>query len=522
MRKSQHTNPNPKDATIGKELIVEKVCDESTEGNWVTQLDQMVQHGAEPLTPTFGLLSSKIYNERNANKSRRKDVVVYVDDLFPLMVYEYDGMSELGSDVTQRLTELVDVTDPDLVDFETGHLVISDKVKCVDRNHGKRERATVTNWEPRVTTVYKSAEAGGKDFVITKKVVKESDPLPAITDNTVLLKREQIGIDKFLQTEGVAPDGKGTLTIVDAFGNESCETTTESKLVPLSFTMPPKTLDMIAQKLQQIDGLQQRYTVTRLTNGWPTLVSYEEEPITGKRVTVTRTVHDSQPSYPVNGTGRFVKSVKHTGCGRWIQVLREIDPTILTETFYEYHSVDYSFPAYLDPANPFLVFRIGEGHELINAVKSSSHRFKIPCRFEITYHTSPPNASEVFQFKPVSIEVQLPNQTINEPRIITDSVTISTEILNESYRYGMGYLLQALGGIPGYALMRVNFTFQASSPTATEYIAIMRGNPPPGWSREVLILEDSSRWKFNLWRRVRVYMRFPNLTQSLGGSLIYY
>lgn len=524
MRKSQHVNPNPTDSIIGKELIVEKLNDESTDGNWITKLDQMVQHGHEPLQPTFGLLRSRVYNERNANKSRREDVYVYAYDLWPLIEYEKSGLNELGNDEVERMTELVDVTTPGSIAFETGHLVISDKVKCIDRVHGKRERVTVDEWKPRLIRIYKSGDAGGRDLLITKQVVRESDPLPTITANTVMLKREQIGDDKYLQTLGVAPDGQGTLTVIDAFGQESCETTTTVEIKPLSFTMPARTLDVIGQKLEQIDGINQRYTVTRLTNGWPTLVSYEEEPITGKRVKVTRTVHDSQPTFNVDGTARFVSNVKHSGCGRWIKVVREIHETILTQTFYEYHSVEYGFPAYLSPANPFLIFRIGEGHELINPVKSSAHRFKIPCRFEITYHASPPNASEVFQFKPVSIEVQLPQQKIHEPSIITDSVTISTEILNETYRYAMSYLLGLGGGIPGYALQTVNFTFQASSPTATEYINLMKGLPVVGWTPpyEVLILEDSSRWKFNLWRRVRVYMRFPDLTQSLSGSLIYY
>jgi hypothetical protein len=511
--KRQIRNYSPQDATRGKALVSEIGPNAETRGNTHTVIDQLVEHGAEPLRPRFGLLQSRVYNERNANKSRREDTFVDVYDLQELATTEAKGLEELGADDVTTTTSLVDATTTTPThDF----LRISDKIVQTDRNHADREIRTVESWNPRVDRIVNSPEGGGNDLFIRRQVVRHDDPIPT-GSNIEAFKREQIGQDKYLDTYTYADGGHGTLTTEDNFGVESCKTVTETRKVPLDFELPAKSIDTVAESLQQIDGHKKIYTKTILPNGWPQLVSYEEEPVTGKRVEVTRTIHGTEPTVAVNGAARRVVSVRHTGCDRWTKVIREIDPSILTETFYEYHSVEYDFPSYLDPDTPFVIHSLGGGKELINAVKSSPHRFKIPCRFEITYHTSAPTAAEVFQFKPVTIEVDIPGRSIRE-RVITDALTITTDVFNEAY-------INVVTGNPppAYAITEVTFNFPASYPTATNYIKLMRGEPftdndPP---HEALILEDSSRWKYNLWRRVRVYMKFPDLTQALDDSLIY-
>ena len=448
-------NPDNDSAIEGKLLEVLRDRSEETFGNEVFETDQQVNHGADPTVPTFGVLSSRVYNEKNSNKSRRRDRRIDTDNLVTSEDQQRVGIEDLGADsliVTKSYVELPGGA-PD-----SGFTVIESELKFIDEKNAIKTTKSVDAWNPRTIRNTADPEADGEATTTTKQVVQSGDTWPTRSVNTISLTRTQIGDAKFLQTLKVA-------------------------------------------------------------DSRPTLVSTEEESTTGKKVTITRTIHSSAPSFNDDGTPRFVKNVKHAGKDRWLQVIREIDDSILTTTFQEYHPVEYIFPAYLDEDTPFLVFQAAEDQTLINSLRSASQRLRVPCLFETTYHTTLPTLSSIFQFKPVDIRLRTPDGMVDESNVLTDGAIISfrlqpTELylrnLMESYTRGdiswTTYLARSNGA-------DVDFEFPPSSPSTTEYKALM--------GTVVLIADDMTRWKYNLYRRTKVWMRIPNLATNLDGNINY-
>jgi len=285
-----------------------------------------------------------------------------------------------------------------------------------------------------------------------------------------------------------------------------------SNFVPAAGDLDFKTLE---HKLFKLKGKSERYVVTRI-DSWPALVMQEEEGTTGLKVTTTKTFHDTAPDIGTNGTGRFVESVKQISTRLWAKIVREIHSSVLTETWQEYHPVEYRFPSYLDEVQPFIILDLVEDRTLINTLKSSAQRLKIPCLFEITYSETVPVISDVFQFKPVDISVRTTDGLLEEKGILTDGATIfifvdpNRDKLREQLHAEDITYAEFINKIRGY---EVSFDFPASSPSTTQYKALMGTN--------VLIADDVTRWKFNLYRRVKVWMKMPDLATNLDGSLTY-
>jgi len=447
-------NPDNNAAIEGKNLEVLREQSAETNGNVEYEIDTQVNHRGEVSEPAFGLLSSKVYNEKNSNKSRRRNRFVDKDNLVTAEDKAYAGLDDLGADSTTETREYVELpASPD-----SGHLVVESGIKFLNEKNGLKMTKSVAAWQPRTVRNTADPEADGEATTTTKQVVQSGDAWPTRTVNTISLTRTQIGDAKFLQTLKVA-------------------------------------------------------------DSRPTLVSSEEESTTGKKITVTRTIHASAPSFSDDGTPRFVKSVKHAGKDRWLQVVREIDDSILTTTFQEYHPVEYIFPAYLDEDTPFLLFQADEDQTLINSLRSASQRLRVPCLFETTYHTTLPTLSSIFQFKPVDIKLRTPDGLIEESNVLTDGAVISFRLkatqayldaLFEKYKRGdiswTTYLARSSGA-------DVDFEFPPSSPTTTAYKALM--------GSVVLIADDMTRWKYNLFRRTKVWMKIPDLATDLSGSINY-
>lgn len=513
MRDDQHRNPNPFNATKGKELEMEVLNDESTSGNYYKTLDQLVQHGDEPLTPTFGLLKSRVYNERNANKSRREDLVVDIDRLHELNEWQYDGLSDVGKDITIESSILVPIEDVDTTDLESGHLFLSDTISEFDTKHGIRKTLKVEAWEPRITTVKGAPDAGGSDLKITEQVVSASDAWPTADSTTLGMQRVEIGTDKYKQTVSSAPAGTGTMEDYDDFGFRGCRTKTTRRKVDNDFVLPTKTANDVALTLNQLDGFKSEYTKVVLVNGWPTLVSYEEEPTTGKKVTVTRTVHATEPVFSEDASARTVHSVNHTACDRWAKVTRVIDPSVLSETFTEYHTVDYDFPRYLDEDEPFREYYTDNRPSFDNPNISSSYRLKVLCRFDITYHSTAPTAPEIFQFKTTNITLSgaAGNPLVSQASSGYAALPKVNLSLNRVLTDGFDLILHLPLDNDGF--LKTTFVIPATSPTTSEYKTYMNDES------EALIVWDSTKWKYNLWRQVKVYMPFPDLEGAAGGVI---
>lgn len=449
-------NPDNNAAIDGKTLEAVRQRSAEVNGNVVIETDKQVNHGADVTAPEFGLLESTVYNEKNSNKSRRKDRRIDVENLVTATDKAHQGLESMGAD---SLTITRDYVELPAAEPDSGHLVVESEISFIDEKNGLKTTKAVDSWQPRVSKNQADPEADGEATTLTKRVVAAADAWPVRTLSTLSATRTQIGEDKFLQAVKVL----------------------DSARTPL--------------------------------------VSTEEEPTTGKKVTITRTIHDSAPAFNVDGTARFVTSVKHAGKDRWVKTVREIDPSILTTTFQEYHPVEYLFPAYLDEDTPFLIFEAAEDQTLINTLRSASQRLRVPCLFEITYHATLPTLSSIFQFKPVDIVLRTPEGAISEQNVLTDGAVITFRLkatpeylqaLFEKYKRGDISWATYLERSPG---ADVSFEFPASSPTTTAYKALM--------NNVVLIADDMMRWKYNLYRRVKVWMKIPDLATSLDGSISY-
>ena len=502
--RDQAINPVLRHIVDGKAYEVSRKNDAETQGNTEVVVEQLVKQGDLPLRPVFGLLSSEITNERNSNKSRRMDRWFDTECINTTKNLRHTGLEELGGDTITQETTVVPIEGEPALNI--GHTVVSDNLQELDLVHAIRETTTVDSWNPRVTEVQGSAEAGGNRTISVSQIVSGSDPWPETDDGTISLTRRQVGEDKFQQTYTTAPDGKGALISKNSFGAEDCPTTTETSYVPIDFELPTRTIEMVDQTLQQVDGFNSRYTVTTLDNGWPTLVSYEEEPVSGKRVEVTRRVHDREPEPDIDGAPRIVVNQRHTGCGRWTTTVREIDESILVDTWTEFHSVEYYFPTILDPQNPVSIlnyfedssngFRRALQYPNVNSV--ADQRIKIPSRFIISYHAKPPEAEQVFEFKTVDVSINGPNgNNLNVSNVITDefNYNIASQFTSDEIASQFNALI----------------TVPPSSPTSSQYYNLADG------VREHLILETTARWKYNLWRRIQVYMRFPQPLSQFGA-----
>lgn len=509
---NQITNPNPTGSVRGAVIETERTQSEETRGNTLYTQEYEVPHGSGPSGNQWGLLESTVYNKGSKNKSWRRDVYVKTDDIYTLEDLKHDGLEKLGA---ENLTVAETLRKAGTETVQKGNLVIEDVIDRIDRFHSRQTTTTVDAWQQRVDLDRYDPDFGE---VSTTRKVKASGAAWGIDSETIAAKREHIGNDKFLETIVNADQGLGSNTQRDTentFGFDGCPTTTTVTKEASSFTMPTLTDAMVSQKLRDVNGLYKEYEVTTMDGGISALTktSYEEEPQTGKKVTVVRNVTSSEPTFDTNGSAREVVDVRQTGCSRWLTTTRTIDASILSETFYEYHSVEYDFPSYLDEDTPVLNHATGSVAQLINVVKSSSFRFKVPCEFRITYHTSAPSAAEVFQFKTVDIDINTGDYRLSERNVLTDGFAVRVKVLNQLFKWLGGRLGSST--VPAYMLHDVVFQFGASSPTTSEYKDYMtNGNT-------ALILEDSSRWKYNLWRRVKVYMTFPDLTSDLSGSLIY-
>lgn len=449
-------NPANNSAIDGKSLETLRQRSAEVGGNVVIETDQQVNHGVEVSDPAFGLLEASVYNEKNSNKSRRKDRRVDVDNLVTATDLAHQGLENLGAD---ELTITKDYVELPAATTDSGHLVLESEVKFLDEKNGLKTTKAVSAWTPRITKIQSDPEADGGATTTTKQVVTAASAFPARTIATLSAVRTQIGEDKYLQVV--------------------------------------KVLDS-----------------TR-----PVLVSQEEESSTGKKVTTTRTILDSAPTFDDDGTARFLKSVKQISSDRWLQTVREIDDSILSTTFQEYHPVEYTFPPYLDETTPFLIQTTTDDQILINTLRSAGQRLRVPCLFETTYHTTLPSLSSIFQFKPVDIELRIPEGGISERGVLTDGAVFTFKV-NPSEAEMQKLLAQVQQGVITYlqyfeAIQSRDITleFPPSDPTVTEYKALM-GNT-------VLIADDMMRWKYNLYRRVKVWMRMPNLDLDLSGNISY-
>lgn len=445
-------------------------------------------------TPTFGVLDKRIENERNARRSKLTYLYLDTDNLFTPQIKKR-ALNELGAVDTTTTIEVVDATAGLPAPTADGLLVLESTTTQYDRAHGVRETVNASSWAELKTKIATDPEAGGNRTVESKQVVAPGTAVPTGSD-VVSARLEELSPTKAMLVVKRAPDGfrqKLSKLYTDNAGL-GCQTQIIEEVKDPGFVPPAMDYLTVSQELlDQGNGklLFRKKTVTQ----WPIFIDAEEEPETGIKVTIRKEILDvaTLPAF-VSGEARKVKTLKNLDCKKALLITREIDATILSHTEIEWHNVSYYFPAYLQPDLPFSVEElVGTGSSIIATNRASDHTFKIPCRFEITYHSTLPIVDEVFQFKPVDLRVSSINVNITENDVLVDGgvLTFREDYQNLSYN------------IPG------------SSPTATEYLEMMENE------EEVLISDDVTRWKYNLWKRIKVYLKIPDISQTLGGYLSY-
>tara|TARA_R110000803_G_scaffold90465_1_gene157850 strand:- start:2359 stop:3483 length:1125 start_codon:yes stop_codon:yes gene_type:complete len=239
---------------------------------------------------------------------------------------------------------------------------------------------------------------------------------------------------------------------------------------------------------------------TATVSAWQVFTDEEEEPETGEEVLVERKIILPATMTETKGESRKVKTVKILDEKKALVVTRTIDIAILSTTYTEYHNVKYYFPSYMDATNPMSIIDIGNFRVAASVNKSSDHEFTIPCRFATTYHTSAITPSEIFQFKAVDVNLSYP--AISANNVLTDEGVVQFSWVSS---------VDASTGDDQYSNM--SYGISASSPTTTEYLALM--------GTEVLIIDEVVRWKYNLWKRTKVYLTIPDLSLGLDGYLSY-
>lgn len=468
-------------------------------GNVIYIYDQEVDVLNHPdLTPVFGTVDTKQYNEKNRRRSRVRSEEVDVYDLFSKLKKDRHAAQELGGgQVTTTITledassALADPTANDLT-------LIGSTTEHRNRAHGIRVDTRVDQWNEFVKEEFAyHPDATGGDLQETHHIVAAGTAVP--TGATILEARNvYVDDEKVNQIVRKSPGGFGTMTVESLLDEEAMGApgTDNIKIVDLPYAMPAATYQTVKSVLQDLGTGKGRYIRKDVT--WPTYVDEEEESTTGKEVLVTREVIDSSllPLY-TKGTARTVHQVKHINEKAALHTQRVIDASILTDTWTEYHNVEYYFPSYLEPTGPFALINAGNNF-VIAPNQSSDLTVKIPCRFEITYHTTPQIPANIFQFKPVDLNLISPEFRLTLRDIICNSGTLYFR-----FQDGLGSYVQ------------VQWTIPASDPTASYYINTLMGS-------EVLIADDSTRWKYNLYRRVQVYMTIPDLSVGMNTQIGYY
>lgn len=415
----------------GKELEVERKSDASTKGSTIVTTDQPVQYGATPEAPAYLKLEDTVYNDKNSNQSRRRTVTI--EEAYANVSGKVKALEDLGAERVIITVQPVDLTNQTaLAAAGTNSLTLLESdVKRLDKVNGEKTTVEVESWQERIKETFNDPSLYGGH----KKEIKQVKALGAAftsVSNTLTKERIQLDSAKELQIITAISGGGGA-------------------------------------------GL----------GGSGVFRDYEEEPTSSKRVTIEREIVASSTTPAEDATPGEVVSLKQITADQSLKVTRTIDPSILTDTFLEYHHVDFYFPSYLDPDEPMFF----EGQSAIPN-KSGDRSLKVPCRFEITYHTTAQGPDTIFQFKTVDLNLTNPSYRFVVNDILADAGSVT------------------LGHYSGGFFWVVEWNWNASSPSATEYLDLM--------GDEVLIIDDTVKWKYNLWRRTKVFMVIPTLTEGFG------
>jgi len=271
---------------------------------------------------------------------------------------------------------------------------------------------------------------------------------------------------------------------------------------------------------------------------WPRLDEWtEESEVEGIRVHTTRIKRSDEPAIGLYGTAGEEEKAEEIRENLWLHTVSTIDPDCITDPtdmaawmvdyllyestelegspvythaqvmsltaaanvgadvkiYIDNPQVEFDFPSFLDADEPFYVLD-SNGPSVIIPNQTKGRRVTVPMERWTQYFSSRPSTTPIYQFYPRDIEVILDSQTFKISNVLCDAFSIT---MNYPGRQD---------STPGSNLTYETFTgdFSATNPSTTQWLAKV--------GRSILVREEITRWKFNLWRRVQYRLIVPELS----------
>ena len=269
---------NPVGSIKGPKIEAQRVKSAETTGKTLVTTDQEVAHGYQPDAPVFGELEKRVVNGGNINKSREQVTGFDPSDVGTLSHAQLKGLDRLGGETVLTTESHVDLTDSTTEDelSEQDLTLINEKLNQVNETNAVSVVNRVDSWRPRTLTKHTDDNLFGATTNSTAQVIAVGTPVET---------------------------GSDIIEVVD----------------------------------QQLDDAKMLRTVVRAENyvsdSEPigTFTSFEEEPITGRRVTVERAIFLAEPATTADmSIARRTESVVQSSDNVWTRLRKTIDSSILT------------------------------------------------------------------------------------------------------------------------------------------------------------------------------------------------
>jgi len=509
------------------------MADERLVGQEVIMQDQGVDAKHIPdNTPTFGVMGVRVYTKGDIHNSRLAAISLNTEELFNKRHVEH--FTELGGVNVHSVGYIIDATSGTLTADPDTLVTVRSFIEHIDRAHAYKESTFVQRWAELSETTVKSPEAGGNRLEITRQMVDPNHSPPS--GSTIIeVKFEEKTEKQALMTVKKAPDGFGTLLhhnfrhperqglFIATYEDTYDKTTFYTNVYDSGSIADPSSIHrglyhpmILEWHATDLGNGQVKVKRTQLipagieaTAAWPQLTSAETEPETQCAIFTQQFVYqrvsglvcsplnlqavnsvldlDSYADF-IAGTvpAGWEYSFKAIDYLRTLVTLRHINEDVILATEYEeVHNIKIDIPARLHPDTPFTIESVsasGGTRSVVSTNRSSDLSITLPCRFVITYHDTQPTPDEVFQFLPVDISIATPDWNLEERDILTNG----------------GTLVIYYGATP------YSFDIAESVPSVDDLIDMI--------GDEVLIADESERWKFNLWKRTKIYMTIPDIS----------
>lgn len=499
-----------------------------------TTYEQVTGHGDTPIAGEFGVFEPYVYNERNTSESRKR-WVVFNTETSPIVTKQSLGPD--GSVITES-AQVVPVGSQTPTSALT---TLSSTVEKLDGNHEiwqTQEAAFVG------VPSYRQAadEFEGLDIKVTELPVTTTQP-----DNTgaklgVTSQGETDTRMRLRSIEVTTPAGSDEeITSRDWLPNvQSAQVFKRVSQVGTNDTPSLSYLDIAVQDKKTAVGvkLRTRFSVA----AWVAFTDTEQDPDTGASVEVVKTIEDKDTWVP-SGDAGVEETSKQLDTQKIEVTRRTLDAAAIGRPFYESKNIQYKFPGWLKPGSEYRtsqIYKYTSGATDYPVIVTTGLKEKfgqtltVPAELVITYHKLRPILPEVFQFYTTTFRVNTMNDglvtiynaassgtgTLAEQLSgrssieISDMITDAAPCLWTNTQTGGIFKWQTIGPTAPTWLPYVLGTaftgaqtedIPASIPTATEYIAMMNAGT------KILVGVELTKWKYNLWRQVRTYIKMPNL-----------